>query len=58
MKDEEGKEKDEECLVMYAADAEGDILNERSRTFSAARGGGNDPANDGMSCPPICLDNR
>lgn len=43
-------EKGDEKLVMYPADKDGNILGGAENT----EGGGNEPADDGTSCPPAC----
>jgi hypothetical protein len=45
----------EERLVMFPADAEGNILDKSMKSLgAAARGGGDDPANSSQMCPPTC----
>lgn len=46
----------EERLVMFPADEKGDVLNNEIQSLgaAAANGGGSDPADSGVPCPPTC----
>jgi len=47
----------EERLVMFPADADGNILDKKINSLGAAaksNGSVDDPANDGQLCPPSC----
>lgn len=50
----------EERLVLFPADVEGNILNKKMKSLGAAAaksaddGGLDDPADDGLRCPPFC----
>lgn len=47
----------EERLVMFPADANGNILDKKMKSLGAAQfkdPGGYEPADDGQGCPPFC----
>lgn len=51
----------EERLVMFPADADGNVLDKKMKSLGAAaanlRDDGDDPADDSKMCPPMCPDN-
>lgn len=47
----------DEKLVMFPADADGNVLDRSMKSLGAAaslRDGGDEPADDSVSCPPFC----
>ncbi|MEQ9466864.1 MAG: hypothetical protein RLN88_05595 [Ekhidna sp.] len=52
----------EERLILFPADTDGNVLDKSMKSLGAAAArngvpGGDDPADDGYGCPPMCPEN-